>query len=120
MADRATAALGAAEVRIDVVPGSSGNSGGSNCAQASIQLGRDNPNVEWLLAHELGHHISGHCGQAIRSEMEANAAAIRVLQAWGTSEGYAVRRTEQHLLNLKRPGDPAAGAGAVRAGGLGW
>ena len=69
--------------------GSTGSSGSAICAQGAIRLGRANPNTEWLLAHELGHHISGHCGEGIQNEMEANAAAIRVLEAWGTSEGYA-------------------------------
>lgn len=93
--------LGAPQVSINVVAGNAGNSGGANCAQA-IVLGRDGKETEWLLAHELGHHITGHCGQGLASEEAANAGAIKVLQAWGTSEGYAVRKTEQHLLGLLR------------------
>ena len=109
MADRATHALGGGEVPIRVVPGTTGNSGGANCATSTITLGRDGKNVEWLLAHELGHHISGHCGSGITNEMAANESAIKVLQVWGASEGYAVRRTEQHLLSLKRGGGTLPG-----------
>jgi hypothetical protein len=102
MADQATRALGSSDVPISLVAGNVGSSGSASCAQGTITLGRDASNVRWLLAHELGHHISGHCGQGLIDEMEANAAAVRVLQVWGDTEQAAVLGTEHHLLMLAR------------------
>ena len=59
-------------------------------------------NTRWLLAHELGHHLSGFCGGTLASEMVANRWAVQVLQVWGDSESQAVRVTVLHLLSLKR------------------
>jgi hypothetical protein len=102
LADQATHALGSGEVPINVVAGNVGSSGSASCGQGTITIGRDSANPRWLLAHELGHHISGHCGQGIINEMEANAAAIRVLQVWGMTEQDAYRATARHLIGLKR------------------
>jgi hypothetical protein len=102
LADQATHALGSGEVPINVVAGNVGSSGSASCGQGTITIGRDSANPRWLLAHELGHHISGHCGQGIINEMEANVAAIRVLQVWGMTEQDAYRATARHLIGLKR------------------
>jgi len=102
LADQATHALGSSEVSVNLVAGTVGSSGGASCATSTITLGRDGTHVRWLLAHELGHHFSGHCGQGIESEMAANAAAIRVLQVWGFTEQEAYRMTVIHLIELKR------------------
>jgi hypothetical protein len=98
LADRATSRLGAAPTPVTLVSGSLGQ---YNCETGALQLGADG-NTRWLLAHELGHHLSRSCGGTLDSEMTANAWTIRVLQAWGDTEAVAVRATVLHLVHLKR------------------
>jgi len=104
MADRATEKLGGGQVSVSVVAGHVGNSG--SCAAGTITLGHDG-DTKWLLAHELGHHISGHCWEGIDSEMAANETAIKVLQVWGETEEEAYRHVANRLFwlaeNRRRP-----------------
>lgn len=98
LADGATTRLGAPPAHVTLVSGSLGR---YHCEPRVLQLGADG-NARWLLAHELGHHLSRSCGGTLDSEMTANAWAVRVLQAWGDTEAVAVRTTVRHLVYLKR------------------
>jgi hypothetical protein len=98
LADEAPSRLGASPAEVTLVSGSLGQ---YNCETQALQLGADG-NTRWLLAHELGHHLSRSCGGTLDSEMTANAWAVRVLQAWGDTEAVAVRTTVLHLVYLKR------------------
>jgi hypothetical protein len=98
LADQATAHLDVPPTRVTLVSGSLGQ---YNCETRALTLGADG-NTRWLLAHELGHHLSRSCGGTLDSEMTANAWAVRVLQTWGDTEAVAVRTTVLHLVYLKR------------------
>src|SRR5260370_20886844 len=101
MADQATTALRPMlHVQVDMVAGTVGESG--NCYQTTIKVGRDATNVRWLLAHELGHQISGSCGSGLFSEKCANATAIKVLQGGAETERSPGLQTDQHLRSLHR------------------
>src|SRR5258708_37052642 len=55
---------------------------------ATIELGRDNSDLgmQWLLAHELGHHLDRSEGVSqLEREMTANRTAEQILQVWGAS-----------------------------------
>src|SRR5262245_49255374 len=78
-----------------------GTRGQYNCATLELELCTFG-NTRWLLAHELGHHLSGVCGETLASEMVANRWAVQVLQVWGDSERQAVQATVLHLLALQR------------------
>jgi hypothetical protein len=67
--------------------------------------------MEWLLAHELSHHIRGHVNAYLEQEMEANVTAVQVLQVWGRSEAEAVRLVESVLLRVQRNGSTLTGKG---------
>lgn len=71
------------------------------CGPRMIVLGNVG-NIRWVLAHELGHHVRGHCSATLANEMEANRLAVTHLQIWGVSERDAVLLTVGHLLYLKR------------------
>jgi len=98
LADEATGRLGVPSVRVKLVSGSLGQ---YNCETHALELGAGG-NTRWLLAHELGHHLSNFCGGTLESEMVANTWAVRVLQVWGDPEAQAVRTTVLHLVSLKR------------------
>ena len=98
LADEATTRLGAPPALVTLVDGSLGQYNGETRA---LRLGADG-NIRWLLAHELGHHLSRSCGGTLDSEMTANAWAVRVLPARGDTEAMAVRTTVLHLVYLER------------------
>lgn len=79
----------------------------------TVELGMANSEEgkQWLLAHELGHYVLGHVGLDLRQEMEANASAVRSLQAWGRSERDAVALVESILLRIQRNGSTLTGKG---------
>jgi hypothetical protein len=103
LADQATHALGKSEVSILIVAGTVGNAGSTSCAQGTITVGNEG-DVKWLLAHEIGHHVTNHCGMGLANEIAANSGAVKILQIWGETEEQAVRHTGNHLLNLKKRG----------------
>lgn len=98
LANRATDALGVSRVWVTT---QDDNRGYYHCQGSRIDLGITKGNPRWLLAHEIGHHLSGRCDESLVSEEAANAGAIRVLQTWGMSEVGAALETERHLLGLQ-------------------
>src|SRR4029077_4347302 len=92
-----------------LVAGTVGSSGNASCAAGTITVGRDGADPKWLLAHELGHHVTGHCGQGIQNEIAANGGAIRILQVWGETEQEAVGHTQRHLVRLQQRGRTLVG-----------
>jgi len=97
LADQVTAHFGVEPVQVTLVNGSRGV---YNCATQALDLATDG-NTRWLLAHELGHHLSRFCGGTVESEMVANTWAVEVLRVWGDTEAEAVRATVSHLVYLK-------------------
>ena len=67
--------------------------------------------MDWLLAHELSHHLLGHTGNALEQEMAANTRAVKVLEEWGYSEAEAVRLVLGVLLAVQRRGSALTGKG---------
>ncbi len=98
MAHEATRVLNGRRVWVEVNP--KVTTGQYDCNRRLITLGTAG-NAKWLLAHELGHHILGHCDEAFQQEVEANLLAVRILQIWGMSEEAAYRMTANHLLGLQ-------------------
>jgi hypothetical protein len=96
MANQATYALKGWPVTVQTKPGTMGD---YYCKGGRIELGTEG-NTRWLLAHEIGHHLMGHCDERFQAEIEANAMAVKVMQVWGDSEEKAVLTTERHLLRL--------------------
>ena len=74
--------------------------GSYDCTKRLVSLGTAG-NAKWLLAHELGHYILGHCDEQLSQEIEANALAVRILQLWGMTEEASYRMTVNHLLGLQ-------------------
>jgi hypothetical protein len=111
LADRATAHFNVGPVRVALI--ANRTTGQYQRRSRTVELGTDNAPLamEWLLAHELSHHILGHAGADLRQEMEANAMGVRVLQAWGSSEADAVRRAERSLLAVAKRGSVLTGIG---------
>lgn len=107
MANEAVRALNGSRVWVTTTPDTIGD---YYCERRLISLGTKG-NVKWLLAHEIGHHLLGHCGEHFQAEVEANAMAIRVLQVWGMTEEAAYRMTANHLLGLQnfRKNNPRPG-----------
>lgn len=108
MADQAVAALGKYRGRVMIQAHNTDGIGRYSCKGSQIRLGTTG-NARWLLAHELGHHINGHCEGALPIEIEANATAIKVLQVWGMTEEQAVTATSVHLNGLVRRGRTMTG-----------
>jgi hypothetical protein len=77
MAHETTRALNGRRVWVEVNPKVS--TGQYDCNRPLISLGTGG-NAKWLLAHELGHHLLEHCGEAFEQEIQANAMAVRILQ----------------------------------------
>jgi hypothetical protein len=100
-ADEATSALGVGQVTVVLGPGTTGI---YYRQERQIVLGVESTTKEFLLAHELSHHILGHIGIGLNQEMEANATAIKVLQVWGRQEPEAVYYVERVLLRIQRRG----------------
>lgn len=102
LADQATAALHAGPVT--VVPVVAGVGARYYCDQHTIELGTEQSDAatQRLLAHELGHHVLGHCGEAFQQELEANAVSVSVLQAWGRTESQAAREVARRLWGIAR------------------
>jgi hypothetical protein len=107
-ADAATAAMGASQVTVVLGPGTTG---GYHRAERQIVLGVETGNKDWLLAHELSHHILGHTGNTLDQEMAANANAVTVLMVWGRSEPEAVYYVERVLLSIQRHGSTVTNNG---------
>jgi hypothetical protein len=107
-ADAATAAVGASQVTVILGPGTTG---GYHRAERQIALGVETGNKDWLLAHELSHHILGHIGNTLDQEMAANANAVAVLMVWGRSEPEAVYYVERVLLSIQRHGSTVTNNG---------
>lgn len=107
MANQATYALKGWPVRVQAQKGTLGN---YYCKGGNIELGTEG-NARWLLAHEIGHHLLGHCDESYQSEIAANAMAVKVMQVWGDTEAGAALATERHLLGLAkfRKGNPRPG-----------
>lgn len=111
LADQATAHFGVGAVTV-VLKGNR-TTGEYRRLERTLELGTANSvaGMEWLLAHELGHHIRGHVNAYLEQEMEANATAVRVLQVWGRSEEEAVRLAGNILLSVKKNGSTLTGKG---------
>ena len=91
LADQATTALHIAPVSVVTTAGVHGR---YTCASRRLELGTEDlpeRSIRWLLAHELGHALSDQCGDTLASEQAANAAAVRVLVAWGMTEPQAAK-----------------------------
>ena len=108
MAHDAVRMLKGSRVWVEVDP--KVTTGNYDCNRRLISLGTAG-NARWLLAHELGHHILGHCAEGFDQEVEANALAVRILQIWGMTEEAAYRMTANHLLGLQnfRKNNPRPG-----------
>ncbi len=100
-ADAATASMGASQVTVVLGPGTTG---GYHRAERQIVIGVETGNKDWLLAHELSHHILGHTGITLEQEMAANANAVTVLMVSGRTEPEAVYYVERVLLPIQRHG----------------
>src|SRR5258705_6967317 len=76
LADVATTQLHIAPVYVVPIAGIHGR---YHCGSRRLELGTDQPerSARWLLAHELGHHLIGVCGDSLANETAANAAAVR-------------------------------------------
>src|SRR5258705_12579969 len=70
MADRATAALGVGPVTV-LLKGNT-TTGWYRRLERTVELGTGSSpaGMEWLLAHELSHHILGHVNSYLEQEME--------------------------------------------------
>ena len=103
LADQATAALGTASVYVVPV---SGIRGRYHCASRRLELGTDQQerSARWLLAHELGHHLDGRCGDVLAQEIAANVAAVRVMQTWGMTEYQAAKQVAAYLWASAKDG----------------
>jgi hypothetical protein len=111
LADQATAALGSGPVTV-LLKGNT-RTGQYFRLSRTVELGTES-NVagkEWLLAHELSHHIRGHVNAYLEQEMEANTTAVQVLQVWGRSEAEAVRLVGSRLLSIHKTGSILTGKG---------
>jgi len=111
LADQATTALGSGPVTV-LLKGNT-RTGQYFRLSRTVELGTES-NVagkEWLLAHELSHHIRGHVNAYLEQEMEANATAVQVLQVWGRSEAEAVRLVGSRLLSIHKTGSILTGKG---------
>jgi hypothetical protein len=98
LADQATTALHAPSVYVRLV---TGDRGLYHCDTRTIDLGPDASSdaTRRVLSHEIGHHLRGDCAEGIfQAEVEANALAVRVLQAWGLDEQAAFRQIANMLL----------------------
>ena len=105
LADQATAALGATSVYIVPIAGIRGR---YHCASGRLELGTDHQLervTRWVLAHELGHALIGVCGDSLANEQNANAAAVRVLQAWGMTETDAAKEVGVMLWTVAKSGE---------------
>lgn len=112
LADQATTAFRGRPVRIFLI-------GGRTTGQyfvtggGMIELGTGNSPraMEWLLAHELSHHLLGHANHALEQDMAANRTAVHVLELWGHSEAEAVRIVEGQLLAIQKRGSTVTSQG---------
>lgn len=103
MADQATTQLHVASVYVQPMAGMRGR---YICASRTIELGTDQTarGLRFLLAHELGHHVDGRCGNALPQEVSANLLAVRVMQTWGFTESQALADVMAILMGAARDG----------------
>ncbi len=98
-ADQVTTHFGVLPVLVVVVDAT--RDGAYTRSTATIELGRDNSDLgmQWLLAHELGHHLDrSEAVSQIEREMTANRTAVQILQVWGASTDDAVTLVEAMLF----------------------
>ena len=105
LADQATAQLHLTPVYVTPVAGIRGR---YHCDSRRLELGTDHQLervTRWVLAHELGHHLIGVCGDSLANEQDANAAAVQVLQAWGMTEDEAAKEVGIMLWTIAKSGE---------------
>lgn len=97
LANQATTTLKVGPVLVD--ERDRGTNGLYFCREMRIQLrtNRRMLDVRRTLAHEIGHHVRRHCGEGLASEMEANAVAVEVLEAWGATHAQATYAVAQMI-----------------------
>jgi len=83
------------------------------CDSRRLELGTEHKLervTRWVLAHELGHALLNVCGDSLANEQNANAAAVRVLQAWGMTETAPMATMAHFRIDRAGPvGVPAPG-----------